>query len=148
MNRSRTALILAGVLTTGITLVACSSTSSEPAAPTSTPTPTASSTLIGGMTECTGAIIEPEVKAELAKDVQLMSFNDLSCADGWAVAGVTIGDGEHGAPTSFIFEQEGQFWIPKEQSAVCGTIDFSSTPVTRPADAQVPDELFEAACLT
>lgn len=149
MNRPRTGLIAAGLLAVGMALVGCSSTSSEPVAPTSTPTPTptASPTVIGGMTECTQAKLEPAVTAELAKDVQLMSFDDLSCADGWAVVAATIGDGEHGAPTSFIFEQEGQFWIPKEQSKVCGTIDFSSTPVTRPADALVPEALFEAGCL-
>ena len=48
-----------------------------------------------------------------------------------------------GAPTSFIFEQEGQFWIPKDKSAVCGTNPTTTTP---PADAVIPAALFLAGC--
>ena len=99
------------------------------------------------MTECTEAAIKPTLEQGLAKDVTLMSWDGLSCADGWAVVGATIGDGEHGAPTSFIFEQEGQFWIPKKQADVCGTVNNSSATPAYPADASIPEALFEGGCL-
>jgi len=52
-------------------------------------------------------------------------------------------DGPQGAPTSFIFEAEGQFWIPKAVADVCGTA--SGTEV--PADALIPAALYPSGCL-
>ncbi|MFA7324067.1 MAG: hypothetical protein WC005_06890 [Candidatus Nanopelagicales bacterium] len=147
MTRSRSVLVLATVFIAGAALAGCSSSSDTPVTPTATPTPTPTASLIGGMTECTEAAIKPVLEGELDKDVQLMSFSDLRCVDGWAVVNGTIGDGEHGAPTSFVFEQEGQFWIPKQQQDVCGTIDYNTDPVVAPVDAQVPEALFTPACL-
>jgi hypothetical protein len=77
-----------------------------------------------------------------------MDFSDLMCADGWATVNGLIGDGKQGAPTDFIFEQEGQFWIPKQAADVCGTINYTTDPVAYPSDAQVPEVLFTQACLT
>jgi hypothetical protein len=77
------------------------------------------------------------------------SLDTLECADGWAVAGGILGpkdapaDGPQGAPAALIFEQEGQFWIPKEAADVCGTY----TDGTYPADAEVPEALYPAGCL-
>ncbi len=145
MNLKIAALVSGAGLVVSVGLVGCSSSSTSADVTTS---PSPSSSVIGGMTECTQAAIEPTLKAELKGDVQLMSFDDLTCADGWATVGAVIGDGKQGAPTSYIFEQEGQFWIPKQAADVCGTVDYQADPVVYPSDAQVPEALFTAACLT
>jgi len=141
MIRTRGALLLATALIAGAALAGCSSSDNA----SSDVTPTASASMVGGMTECTQAAIKPTLESGLAKDVTLMSWDSLSCADGWAVVSATIGDGEHGAPTPFIFEQEGQFWIPKTQADVCGTV--KSMPTVYPDDALIPEALFEGGCL-
>ena len=108
------------------------------------------------MTECTKEAVQPAVdqaaKAMGADNV--MTIEDLQCADGWAVASGILGtaaqagatDGPAGAPTQFIFEAEGQFWIPKAAADVCGT-PFPPTGETAPADAMIPASLF-SACLS
>ncbi len=145
MNLKIASLISSAGLIGSLGLAGCSSSSTSADVTTS---PSPSSSVIGGMTECTQSAIEPTLKAELKGDVQLMSFNDLMCADGWATVGAVIGDGKQGAPTSYIFEQEGQFWIPKQAADVCGTVDYDTDPVEYPSDAQVPEVLFTSACLT
>jgi hypothetical protein len=135
-----TALIIAG-----LSLAGCSSSDSETAA--------TESPMVGGMTECTKEAVQPfvdEAVLALATDGSTdnqMPIDDLQCADGWAVAIGTLGpkdppaDGPQGAPNSFIFQAEGQFWIPKSPEQVCGTggADYS-------ADAQVPEALYVSAC--
>lgn len=145
MNLKFAALLAGTGLVVSLGLAACSSSESTADVTTS---PTPSSSVIGGMTECTQAAIEPTLQAELKGDTQLMSFNDLMCADGWATVGAVIGDGKQGAPTAYIFEQEGQFWIPKQAADVCGTINYKTEPVAYPSDAEVPEVLFASACLT
>ncbi|CAB5042385.1 MAG: hypothetical protein F2923_07800 [Actinobacteria bacterium] len=145
MIRTRGALLLAAVVVAGAALTGCSSSDDSSTASSATPTPSAS--MVGGMTECTEAAIKPTLEAGLAKDVELMSWDALSCADGWAVVGATVGDGEHGAPSPFIFEAEGQFWIPKQQQDVCGTVNFDVNPAPYPADALIPEALFTEGCL-
>ena len=127
-------------------LSACSSSSSS-----TEPTAAASASMVGGMTECTDAVVyaaaDEAAKAMGADNV--FTPDGLQCADGWAVATGILGTGSveadapQGAPTSFIFEAEGQFWIPKTAADVCGTIDGS----TYPGDAQIPEPLFESGCL-
>ncbi len=145
MIRTRGALLLVTAVVAGAAITGCSS--SDDASGAGSPTPTPSASMVGGMTECTKAAIQPTLESGLAKDVELMSWDGLSCADGWAVVGATIGDGEHGAPTPFIFEAEGQFWIPKQQQDVCGTVDNASNPPAYPADALIPEALFTEGCL-
>ena len=145
MNLKCAALISGASLIVGIGLAGCSSSNSSADVTTS---PSPSGSVIGGMTECTQAAIEPTLKAELKGNTQLMEFSNLMCADGWATVNGLIGDGKKGAPTSFIFEQEGQFWIPKQAADVCGTINYKVDPVAYPSDALVPEVLFQSACLT
>ena len=142
--RIASAISSAGLLA-ALGLAGCSS-SSPSADMTTSPAP--SSSVIGGMTECTQQAIEPTLKAELTGDSQLMDFSNLMCSDGWATVNGLIGDGKQGAPTSFIFEQEGQFWIPKKAADVCGTVNYKNDPVKYPNDAQIPEVLFESGCLT
>lgn len=136
----RTLALTATTIVMVATLAACSSDDS-------------SGEMVGGMTECTDEIINAE--AEKVVDANSGGENvwspmTVDCADGWAVASGSIdikdapADGPQGAPASLIFEQEGQFWIPKQAQDVCGTIDGD----TYPSDAQVPEALFLAGCLS
>ena len=146
MNRrlaSAAALAAASV----VVLAGCSSGSSASSA-------SASPSLVGGMTECTKEALQSsvdEAAKALGADNQ-MPIDNVQCADGWAVVDGVLGpkdapaDGPQGAPTSMIFQAEGQFWIPKDKQAVCGTYDANS-PDAVPADAQVPDALYPAGCL-
>ena len=66
--------------------------------------------------------------------------------DGWAVTGGVLANKANpdmGAPTSFVFEQEGQFWVVKDKAKVCGT---NPTTTTAPADALIPATLFLPGC--
>jgi hypothetical protein len=135
-----TALIIAG-----LSLAGCSSSDSETAA--------TESPMVGGMTECTTEAVQPFVDQAvlaLATDGSTdnaMPIEDLECADGWAVATGILGpkdppaDGPQGAPNSFIFQAEGQFWIQKNPEQVCGTGGANYS-----ADAQVPESLYTLAC--
>lgn len=128
-------------------LSACSSSSSSSEASAAP-----SGSMVGGMTECTEAVVyaaaDEAAKAMGAGNV--FTPDGLQCADGWALATGILGDGStdpnapQGAPTTFIFQAEGQFWIPKTAMDVCGTIDGT----TYPADAQIPEALFTAGCLS
>lgn len=62
-----------------------------------------------------------------------------SCADGWAVAFPNVGSGEAEVTVTAVFEAEGQFWIPKDRSQVCGKTA---------AKSEVPASLFKDACQT
>lgn len=126
--------LAAGIAAGALALTACGGSSDSQESP-----------MVGGMTECTTEAVQPavdEAVAALGGDNQ-MPIDDLQCADGWAVAIGVLGpkdapaDGPQGAPTSFIFEQEGQFWIPKDKAVVCGT---------SAEDSEVPADLWTAGC--
>lgn len=124
---------------TTTTTSATTSTSAEP---------TSSSPMVGGMTECTKeALADPATtSAQAMGPNNLYAIDTLSCADGWAVTTGVLSSTDNpgmGAPTSFIFEQQGQFWIPKEKAQVCGTNPVTTTP---PADAEIPADLFVVGC--
>jgi cytoskeletal protein RodZ len=125
-----------------------SAVTSETATTTQTSTAATSTPMVGGMTECTKpALAEPATQAAEALGADnVYTVDELSCADGWAVTSGVLAskdNPEMGAPTSFIFEQEGQFWIPKDKAMVCGT---NPTTTTAPADAQIPADLFVVGC--
>ncbi|CAB4863816.1 MAG: hypothetical protein F2793_01765 [Actinobacteria bacterium] len=131
-----------------VTLSACSSSS------TSTPaTPAASASMVGGMTECTNeAVGQAATEAAAAQGAgNVFTLETLTCDSGWAVAAGTLGDGStasdapQGAPTSYVFEAEGQFWVPQDKAKVCGTPD-AANPTTAPADATIPPALYAAGC--
>lgn len=137
MRRSL-ALVAAAVVSAGM-LAACSSDDSS------------SEEMVGGMTECTDAIINAEAEKVVEANSggeNVWSPSSVECADGWAAAFGSIDikdapeDGPQGAPASLIFQQEGQFWIPKDAADVCGTY----TDGTYPSDAEIPEALYDA-CL-
>ena len=136
------------VTVTSTTTTTASATSTVPTTTSTVPTTQTSSPMVGGMTECTkDALAQPAAQAAEALGASnLYTVDQLTCADGWAVtSGLLAGkdNPQMGAPTSFIFEQQGQFWIPKDKSAVCGTNPTTTTP---PADAVIPAALFIAGC--
>jgi len=96
---------------------------------------------VGGMTECTDATMQ-EAVAGVYGDGNF-DVTSYKCADGWAYVTTDPADGEQAAPRMFIFEAEGQFWIPKDAAAVCGTYEDG----TYPADATIPESLYDPACL-
>ena len=135
--------------TTTVTATSAAPGSVSTVTATQTVTTTATSgPMVGGMTECTReALAEPASQAAQALGPDnLYTVEDLTCADGWAVTSGLLASKDNpqmGAPTSFVFEQEGQFWIPKDKAAVCGTNPTTTTP---PADAVIPAALFLAGC--
>ena len=145
---ARSTAALACLAAAGLT--ACATSSTEPAAPSSTVVASSSTTtpMVGGMTECTkDALAEPATNAARAMGPDnVYAISDLQCADGWAVTGGLLAskaNPDMGAPTSFVFEQEGQFWIPKDKAKVCGT---NPTTTTAPTDALIPAALFLPGC--
>lgn len=128
--------------TSAPTSASSTTTTSESAtAQTSTP-------MVGGMTECTkAALAEPATQsAQALGPDNVYTIDQLNCADGWAVTSGLLASKDNpqmGAPTSFVFEQQGQFWIPKDKAKVCGTNPVTTTP---PADAEIPAALFLSGC--
>ena len=146
MSLKRTAAVCAGLGLVLVALAACSS--STPAA-----APSSSAAMVGGMTECTKEKVGPAATdaATAMGAGNVFTLDTLACDSGWAVASGILGDGStdanapQGAPTSFIFEAEGQFWVPQDKAKVCGTPD-AANPTTAPADATIPAALYAAGC--
>lgn len=142
ITRVSTAIGLAVV--TAASLAACSSSSTSEAT-------SAAASMVGGTTECTTDAVGPaatEAAKVLGAD-NVFTLEDLQCADGWAVATGILGTGAsasaapEGAPTSFVFQAEGQFWVPQDKAKVCGS-DPAATAA--PADATIPAALYTAGC--
>ena len=100
------------------------------------------------MTTCDSATLETSLDELLATDdMKVDSIDGLECSSGWAVVQATVGgDGDPGTGDQYIFEAEGQFWIPKEVPDVCGTFDTGATEA--PSDAVIPADLWVQACTT
>jgi hypothetical protein len=160
-NRARLAMAATTGLALALTLTACGSSSSSTAstssaaASTAAASPAASSaaspSVVGGMTTCDNDTISKAVTALLANSsngMKLDKIEALNCSDGWAAPAVTVSNAEgQGAMTeTLIFQAEGQFWVPKDANAVCGTPGSDTT--VRPSDAQVPADIWTMACTT
>ncbi len=96
---------------------------------------------VGGMAECSDAAMAEAVNADPAFATYIVT--DYKCDSGWAYASADPAEGETGAPSMMIFQAEGQFWIPKNAADVCGTYADG----TFPADAVIPEALYDPACL-
>jgi len=115
---------------------------------TSAPAPSSSTPRVGGMTSCTKEhLAKPASEAARVLGAEnLYTIDALECADGWAVTSGLLSSKQNpnmGAPTSFVFEQEGQFWIVQDKAKVCGTNPTGTTP---PPDAKIPAALFVSGC--
>ena len=142
MNRPRLLSVIVAA-TAGLTAACLSGCGSPKASSTPSPAPT-----VGGMTECTkDALAAPATQAAQALgEDNVYTVDDLYCADGWAVTAGLLASTQNpamGAPTSFVFEQEGQFWVLQDKAKVCGTNPVTTTP---PADATIPAALFIPGC--
>ena len=76
------------------------------------------------------------------------SIDSLDCSADWAFAAATLTGTEDGAEAIadvFLLQRDGDIWVLKARETACGT---SSPGGPRPADAQVPADLWERACLT
>lgn len=131
MNRIVAAVAACGLV---LGLASCSSGEEEP--------------MVGGMTECTTPILTEAMDGLFAdqEGVEVMSVDQVDCADGWAVVSAVIGDGQSGAPTSYVFQAQGQFWIPYDKANVCGTYN-PDEPDAYPSDAEIPEALYLSGCL-
>lgn len=103
---------------------------------------------VGGETRCTKEQLADAAAAAaraMGKD-NVYTIDDLQCADGWAVTSGLLASTQNpqqGAPTSFVFQAEGQFWVVQDKAKVCGT---NPTTTTAPADATIPASLFLSGC--
>lgn len=149
-------LAIASLVTLAATgLAGCSSGSEEPAAETaaeSAAAPTTSaSPMVGGMAACDAPTFTTAVEDLLASEGdgnQLYSLDGFECVDGWAVTFPTIGQSEDTSYTyTQLFQAEGQFWVPVDRGDVCGTTNLDD-PTAYPADAQIPEAIWQPACNT
>lgn len=106
--------------------------------------PSGGEAIVTGSAKCDQASLEKAVrswaKAEGDGEATLpQNPKSYSCADGWAVAFPNVGTGEAEVTVTAVFEAEGQFWIPKDRTQVCGN---------NAAQSEVPSSLFQEACRT
>jgi hypothetical protein len=137
ITRGSTLLALA-MLSMGLT--ACSSSEDSTADPS-----------VGGMAVCDEATLSTAISNNLVatgSEASLLSLDGFTCLDGWATTFPTIGtDAETAITVTEVFQAEGEFWILKDRSEVCGTTDMND-PTAYPADSQVPEGIWQDACQT
>ena len=133
-----TTLLTLAVLSMGVT--ACSSSDDSTADPS-----------VGGTAVCDEATLSAAITDNLVatgSQAELLSLDGFTCLDGWATTFPTIGsDPETAITETQVFQAEGQFWILKDRSEVCGTTDMND-PTAYPADSQVPEGIWQDACQT
>lgn len=145
----RIAALLATLAMAGTAgLTACSSSDDPTTAPADA---SATASLVGGTAVCDEASLRAPIEASFSaagSDMMVLRASDFQCSDGWAVVFPDIGTNEEDAVTvTEVLEAEGQFWIVKDRTDVCGTIDMNA-PDQRPDDSQVPADIWVAACNT
>ena len=138
--KSFTLLALASVVSAAL-LLGCSS--DDDSGDTSSST-TGSTSMVTGSAKCDQASMqkaaESWAKANGGGKATLPETpKSYNCADGWAVAFPNVGSGEAEVTVTAVFEAEGQFWIPKDRTKVCGK-DASQS--------EVPSSLYKSACQT
>jgi hypothetical protein len=148
-------VVLGGIA--AASLPACSSSDSPSSTSTSSkPTVSASATSNAPVTSSTATAADC-TKAGLAdaatKAVQAVAkentyrVDSVQCADGWAVTGglwSSTANPDMGAPTTLVFQQQGDQWVNEDKSKVCGT---NATTTSAPADAKIPSALYEFGCM-
>ena len=131
-------LLALAMLSVGLT--ACSSNEDSTADPS-----------VGGMAVCDEATLSAAISENLVatgSEASLLSLDGFTCLDGWATTFPTLGtDAETAITETLVFQAEGEFWILKDRSEVCGTIDMND-PTAYPADSQVPEGIWQDACQT
>lgn len=104
---------------------------------------------VGKASSCGEISITETIQSQIGEDMAVRSIDGSGCDSGWLFAYVTVGaaDGntEGDVTETMVFEAEGQFWIPVDRTAVCGT-PAADDPAKRPADAEVPESIWPMAC--
>jgi len=138
MTTKTAALATASLLATGaLVLSACggSSDSGETTAPAPEPTSTETDDIGGGEAECTTEALERVTEEAAAADgVELVTTNEYSCVDGWAIVFAITKEADIEQTTAYVFEAEGPFWVRVDQGSVCD------------GDADVPAAIKDQAC--
>jgi hypothetical protein len=100
-----------------------------------------------GGTACDQPTIQGTIDMFLHEsNLHVSSFDSLKCAPQWAFAQATVTDDQGvSSQEDYIFQVVGDNWILKAPEIVCGS---PTADGTRPVDAQVPEELWDMACLT
>jgi hypothetical protein len=140
-RRLRSVLVVAlASVAAAVVLLGCGSDDSDNTSESSTDNPA----IVTGSAKCDQKSMQKAVvmwskvfgggKATLPEDPK-----SYRCADGWAVAFPNVGSGEAEVTVTAVFEAEGQFWIPKDRTEVCGN---------DAAKSEVPNSLYKEACQT
>jgi hypothetical protein len=149
-TRRIAALLAALAITSTTALTACSSSDDATTTQASTPA-SAEASLVGGTAVCDEASLRSAIEESYSaagSDTKLLRVNDFQCSEGWAVVFPDVGTNEEDAVTvTEVLQAEGQFWLVKDRTDVCGTIDMAA-PDQRPEDSQVPADIWVAACNT
>ncbi|MDO8731855.1 MAG: hypothetical protein Q7L55_04685 [Actinomycetota bacterium] len=95
---------------------------------------------------CNQASLQTTIDAFLHESQShLDSFDKLDCSGQWALVQASVTDeGSKPAKQVFVFARSGQNWILKAPESVCGS---PSADDSRPADAEIPADLWPQACL-
>lgn len=138
LTRTVPALVLAAIV--ALALSACGSDSSDDDTGTGAAATTGSDQIVTGSAQCNQAELSKAVeawgKSQKTKAVLPAEPVSYQCADGWAVAFPNVGPAAEEVTVTLVFEAEGQFWVEKDRSKVCGK------------DSPVPDKLYKSACET
>jgi hypothetical protein len=103
---------------------------------------------------CNEVSIQSALDASLGDSAEsVFAIDDITCADGWAVAFPTVGAVEDEAVTvTTVFRAEGASWVEMDRynTGICGTDDPNEDPMNPayPDDAEVPESLWRDACRT
>lgn len=141
----RRLLLLPGVVISALILLAAPGCSDSGEESSGNGSRGADSGIVTGSAECDRDSIQEAVRSwadafGAGEETELPEGPDsFRCADGWAVAFPETGPKGTAVTVTAVFEAEGQFWVPKDRSEVCGDKSDSS---------EVPDSLYREACQT
>lgn len=76
-------------------------------------------------------------------DTTLEGIDSFDCKGEWAVVRLKLAAGSEGVDDQVIFKRDGDAWILKAPETVCGTVEPGGS---RPADAEITEELWAQAC--
>lgn len=106
----------------------------------------------GDATGCKAGAISDAVTTAIAPDDVLIRLDGFACSGAFAYAFATTGpadgnpDGEIGV--TLVLKSDGSTWSVQDRDAVCGTAQITDGPAPYPADAQVPEAIWQNACQT
>jgi hypothetical protein len=78
-------------------------------------------------------------------DTTLEGIESFECTGDWALVTLTLAPGSEGVDNRVIFKRDADAWILKAPETVCGTVEPGGS---RPADAEIIEELWAKACTT